>query len=207
MSSSTPVHIRIRRRRKGGCRLRVLAIDNEAAAVVERIYRCSARTLVPGTPVAGLHSAKVYLREGLLRWKVNAWIGTLFSSKNLVQTSEALAAVDDGHESASLAIRLAQRVHTAEAAMVRLRRALEAGWDSAALTEHYNAAVAETRSAEAELSAVRVPEWVSAEDIRKMVQELGDKAAALAQADGGRHGSAVRGAGSASELQPRDQVR
>ncbi|MFF0342875.1 recombinase family protein [Kribbella sp. NPDC004875] len=65
----------------------------------------------------------------------------------------------------------------------RLRRALEAGWDPAALTEQYNAAVAEKRSAEAEFSALKVPERVSAEDIRKMVQELGDMTAALDQAD------------------------
>ena len=51
--------------------------------------------------------------------------------------------------------------------MARLRRALEAGWDPAALTEQYNAAAAEKRFAEAELSAVKVPERVSAEDIRK----------------------------------------
>ncbi|MFI7068610.1 hypothetical protein ACIBL3_47015, partial [Kribbella sp. NPDC050124] len=51
------------------------------------------------------------------------------------------------------------------------------------LTEQYNAAVAEKRSAEAELSAVKVPERASAADIRKMVQELGDMTAALDQAD------------------------
>ncbi|MFG1817889.1 hypothetical protein ACGFIF_29295 [Kribbella sp. NPDC049174] len=57
-----------------------------------------------------------------------------------------VVAVDD-HESASVAIRLAQRVATA---------------------------VAEKRSAEDELSVVKVPERVSAADIRKMVHELGD---------------------------------
>ncbi|MEU8223631.1 recombinase family protein [Kribbella sp. NPDC048915] len=146
-------------------------------------YRCSARTLVPGTPVADLHPANVYLREDVLTRKLNAWIATLFSSEHLDETAHALAAVDDDHELASVAARLAQRVQTAKAAMVRLRRALEAGWDPVALTEQYNAAAAEKRSAEAELSALKVPERVSAEDIRKMVQDLGDMTVALDQAD------------------------
>ncbi|WP_371402602.1 hypothetical protein OHA10_32535 [Kribbella sp. NBC_00662] len=46
----------------------------------------------------------------------------------------------------------------------------------------YNATVAEKRSAEAEPSALKVPEQVSAEDIHKLVQELGDMTAALDQA-------------------------
>ena len=41
---------------------------------------------------------------------------------------------------------------------------------------------AEKRSAGAELSAVEVPERVTADDIRQMVQELGDMTAALEQA-------------------------
>jgi hypothetical protein len=149
-------------------------------------YRCSARTLVPGSPVADLHPADVYLREDLLTRKVDAWIATLFDPEHLDETAEALAAVDDDdRESASIATRLAQSVQTAEVAMARMRRALEAGWDPAALTEQYNAAVAGKRSAEAELSAVKVPERVSADDIRQMVRELGDMTAALDQADAG----------------------
>ena len=48
--------------------------------------------------------------------RVNDWIATLFRPENLDETAEALAAVDDDHESASIAIRLAQRVQPAEAA-------------------------------------------------------------------------------------------
>jgi hypothetical protein len=67
--------------------------------------------------------------------------------------------------------------------MEKLRKALDAGWDPGELREQYNAAAAQKRSAEAELSAVKVPERVSAEGIRKMVQELGDMTVALDQAD------------------------
>jgi hypothetical protein len=84
------------------------------------------------------------------------------STENLVQTSEALAAVDEDHEPASIAVRLTQRLQTAEAALARFRRALEVGWDPVALTEQCKAAVAEKRPAEAELSAVKLPERVSA---------------------------------------------
>jgi hypothetical protein len=46
-------------------------------------YRCCARTLVPGSPVAADHPANVYLREDHLTRKVNAWIATLFGPENL----------------------------------------------------------------------------------------------------------------------------
>ena len=47
----------------------------------------------------------------------------------------------------------------------------------------HNATAAEKRSAGAELRTVKVPEQVSAEDIRTVVEELGDMTAALDQAD------------------------
>ncbi|MFI6676732.1 hypothetical protein [Kribbella sp. NPDC050470] len=98
--------------------------------------------------MAAVHPANVYLREDHLTRKVNAWIATLFSPEHLAETAEALAAVEEDHESAFVPVRLAQRIEAAEAAMARLRRALEAGWDPAALTEQYNAAVADKRAAE-----------------------------------------------------------
>jgi hypothetical protein len=147
-------------------------------------YRCCARTLVPGSPVADIHPANVYLREDHLTRKLNAWIATLFSPENLDSTAEDLAAVDDEQEAReSATIGLTRRIALAESAMVRLRQALEAGRDPAALTEQYNAAAAEKRAAEAELSAVEVPEQVSGADIREMVHELGEMASALDQAD------------------------
>jgi hypothetical protein len=140
-------------------------------------YRCCARTLVPGSPVADIHPANVYLREDHLTRKVNAWIATLFVPQNLDSTAEALAAVDDEQEAReSASIGLTRRIALAEAAMIRLRQTLEAGWDPAALTEQYNAAAADKRAAEAELNAVEVPEHVSAADIREKVHELGDMA-------------------------------
>jgi hypothetical protein len=76
-----------------------------------------------GPRLAGgdLHPANVYLREDQLTSKLNTWIATLFSPENLNEPAEALADADDDHESALVATRLAQRVATAEAAMVRLR--------------------------------------------------------------------------------------
>ncbi|MFI6676867.1 hypothetical protein [Kribbella sp. NPDC050470] len=63
---------------------------------------------------------------------------------------------------------------TAVAATVRLRRALEAGWDPAELTSQYNAAVAKKRAAEAGMAAIEPPQRLTAKDVRAMVDQLGD---------------------------------
>jgi hypothetical protein len=98
---------------------------------------------------------------------------------------EALAALEDEQDSAEAgSIRPARRVATAEAEMHRLRRALDAGWDPAALKDQYNnGAATEKRAAETDPSAVEVPVKVSADDIRTTFAELGNMASALSEAD------------------------
>lgn len=144
-------------------------------------YRCCARTLTPGS-AGGDHPANVYLREDHLTTRINTWIARLFSPESLDATVEALAGAGDDHFDA-LTERLRRRIAAADAVMVRLRRALEAGWDPDALTDQYNAAAADKRAAEAELAAVPVPERVTADEIRTMVARLGDMATVLDRAN------------------------
>lgn len=74
---------------------------------------------------------------------------------------------------------LQDRIKAAEAAMGRLRRALDAGWDPAELREQYNLAVGEKRAAEASLAAVPGEERVSRPELEAMIDGLGDMARAL----------------------------
>ncbi len=91
-------------------------------------YRCNARTLVPGSAIAGAHPAQIYLREDLVAPAVNRWIGRLFDPAHRESTLDALYRVDDTAERhRAQTRRLEGRVAAAEATMSRLRRALEAG--------------------------------------------------------------------------------
>ena len=104
-------------------------------------YRCTAWTLVPGSARALAHPPQIYLREDLVRPAINRWIGTLFDPVNREETVTTLLQGDDSGERQLEHMRLLQdRVAAAEVAIVRLRRALDAGWDPAELREQYNAA-------------------------------------------------------------------
>ncbi len=67
--------------------------------------------------------------------------------------------------------------------MARLRRALEGGWDLAELTEQYNAAVAEKRAVEAELSAAPRDVRPSRDDLLAALTVIGDQTDALGTAE------------------------
>jgi hypothetical protein len=101
-------------------------------------YRCNVRSLVPGSRTAGEHPGSVYLREDRVVGPVSRWIERLFDPVRREQTLEALISADDSAQSADVRVRAArQRVAAADAAMSRLWRALDAGWDPAELTEQY----------------------------------------------------------------------
>jgi hypothetical protein len=117
---------------------------------------------------------------------VNDWIAGLFSPENLDQTVALLVDAQDEEDPMDAAERtFRQRIAAAEAAMTRLLRALEAGWDPEALTSQYNAAVAEKRAALAGLEALEPAERLSGADIRAMVKELGAMKVVLDQAERG----------------------
>ena len=125
--------------------------------------------------------AKTTISDG-----VNDWIAGLFSPENLDQTVALLVDAQDEEDPMDAAERtFRQRIAAAEAAMTRLQRALEAGWDPEALTSQYNAAVAGKRAALAGLEALEPAERLSGADIRAMVKELGAMKVVLEQAERG----------------------
>jgi len=148
-------------------------------------YRCTARSLVPGSPVAESHPPNVYLREDRLLTRVNEWLSGLFDPQRLDQTIGALVDADDsGKQADAMRAALRQRIAAADGTMARLQRALDAGWDPELLTQQYNAAVADKRAAEAELQArPGSGEPVTADEVRQMIADLGDLDDVLASAD------------------------
>ncbi|MEV0799923.1 recombinase family protein [Kribbella sp. NPDC050281] len=153
-------------------------------------YRCNARTLVPGTGTALAHPLQIYLREDLITPAVNRWIGSLFDPVHRHQTVTTLLEADDSADRQLERVQqLRERVAAAEAAMERLRRALDAGWDPDELREQYNAAASEKRSAEAMLSAASGEHGISHEELESYIDQLGDVATALDRADPEQLGS------------------
>ncbi len=65
----------------------------------ETYYRCTARTLAPGSIALADHPRTVNLRERDVVEPLNAWIGGLFSKENLDRTVAALVA-SQGHNGA-----------------------------------------------------------------------------------------------------------
>jgi hypothetical protein len=145
--------------------------------------RCAARSLAPGSSASLEHPPTVYLRVDQLSAKVNDWIARLFSPEYLEATVEELAAaVEEDAPAERAAADLKRRIAAAEATMLRLRRALEAGWDPAEMTAQYNAAVAEKRAAEAGLATIEGPGRLTPKEVRAMVDQLGDIGRALDRA-------------------------
>jgi hypothetical protein len=146
-------------------------------------YRCAARTLVPGSAAAKGHPPTVYLREDQLAAKINEWVARLFAPGNLDEAAAILTGAQEGSDPAVATEDVFRRsIEVADAAMTRLQRAHESGWDPEALTEQYNAAVAEKKAADARLEAVGPSERLTAGELRAMVDRLGDIERVLAQA-------------------------
>ncbi|WP_263247275.1 recombinase family protein [Saccharopolyspora rosea] len=147
-------------------------------------YRCSARTLVPGSPLLAEHPKNVYLPEHAVLEQLNTWIGRLFAPENRDRTVAALLGADGGTTAASVAQdEIKQQVKDAETRIRRLQKAIEAGADPAALVEPLNQAQAERAAAQARLDRERPDEALSAAEIHAMIDSLGDVGRALNQGD------------------------
>jgi hypothetical protein len=59
-------------------------------------YRCTARTLAPGSPALADHPRTVNVREDHILGPLNKWIGSVFARENVDETV-ANAAVLSGH--------------------------------------------------------------------------------------------------------------
>jgi hypothetical protein len=148
-------------------------------------YRCATRSMVPGAATLEGHPKNVYLPEAAVLGPLNAWIGALFNRKNIDQTVAALVASQEGgHRQPTARQALKKRLSEAESRLQKLRAAIEAGVDPAALVESINQAHAQRAATRTELEAdTPAPNALSDTEIYAMIDSLGDIGHALNQAD------------------------
>uniref|UniRef100_UPI0031CE372B recombinase family protein n=1 Tax=Saccharothrix mutabilis TaxID=33921 RepID=UPI0031CE372B len=147
-------------------------------------YRCSARTLVPGSPALNGHPKNVYLPETAVLEPLGKWLSGLFAPENVDQTLSALVesqdkvgSSDNGHEAAK------KRLEAAEGRLRRFQQAIASGIDPAALVEAVNEAQAQRAAAKAELEGVSAPGGVSDAEIYAMIDSFGDVHEIIKRAD------------------------
>ncbi|WP_246243929.1 recombinase family protein [Amycolatopsis pithecellobii] len=146
-------------------------------------YRCAARTMVPNSPALEGHPKNVYLPESAVIEPVNVWLGDVFDPDNRDQMVKALIASQGGaaelgaHEAAQ------KRLDAADAKLRRLRSAIEAGVDPAALVESINDAQAQRTTARAELDGAPTPNVLAPAEVYAMIDSLGDVGRELNRAE------------------------
>ncbi|WP_233223135.1 recombinase family protein [Amycolatopsis sp. BJA-103] len=144
-------------------------------------YRCTARTMAPGSAMLADHPKTVNLRESTVVEALNGWIGRLFAPDNVDQTVAALLDSAGGntgtaHEAAR------RRLSDAEARLRRFQEAIGAGVDPTAVVDAMNQAHAERVAAKAELDGAPASRRVTDGEIYAMIDSLGDVGAMLADA-------------------------
>ncbi|GAA1337421.1 recombinase family protein [Saccharothrix algeriensis] len=144
-------------------------------------YRCTARTLAPGSPALADHPKTVNLREDVVLPALNNWIGWLFDPENLDTTIATLLGSQESTQAAG-ANSAKKRLATAEEQLSRYQQAIKAGVDPAALVEVINEAQAAREAARAELAKVRSSGKLDAAEVYAMIDSLGDIGAALEDA-------------------------
>jgi hypothetical protein len=140
-----------------GDRLRVLAIDEPSAEVVQRIFAeyldgtGTGRSLTVSTATPSPPKA-THLPEAAVLTPLNTWLGALFDPNNLDRTVTALVASQDGTRGAPNGREaIKKRLADAETRLRRFHTAIGAGVDPAALVEAINDAQAQRTAAQAEL--------------------------------------------------------
>jgi DNA invertase Pin-like site-specific DNA recombinase len=142
-------------------------------------YRCPARTLAPGSPALASHPPTIYLREDLLLEAVNAWLGELFLPDNVDRTVDQLVGHQQLGRPGGQRDKVRDRLKTAETRLQRLRAAIEAGAEPAALIDGINQAQADKAAAEAELANIEEPTAIDRAEIYARIDSFGDVRAAL----------------------------
>lgn len=147
-------------------------------------YRCSARTLVPGSPELEKHPRNIYLPEAAVSEQLNAWIGQLFAPENRRRTVDQLhASQEEAHKAETSREKLKSQLSDAESRVRRLQSAIEAGVDPTAVVESINQAQAERAAAQAQLDHAPESTALSAEEIHSVIDSFGDVGRILKRAD------------------------
>jgi hypothetical protein len=165
--------------RCGYCRRRMEGTPRQGRTY----YRCTARSLAPGSPVLNDHPKNIYLPERAVLAPINAWIGSLFDDERRATTVAQLAAADSSTSGSARIEQSRNRLGDAEKRLPRLQQAIEAGANPAALVDALNRAEEERQAARTDLDRIPAGRVLSHADVAVMIDELGDVGQALDRAD------------------------
>jgi site-specific DNA recombinase len=133
------------------------------------------------------HPTNVYLREADLLAKIDGWLNQLTSHDNIETTCRALAAAHTNPDPTGDA-QLLDAQHTmadCQRKLARYRAALEAGGDPALVNQWIAEITQQRHDAERRLRELRAagPRDLDPTQVRALLEEIGDLAAALEVAD------------------------
>ncbi|MEU4412525.1 recombinase family protein [Nocardia salmonicida] len=143
-------------------------------------YRCRARTLAPGSPVQAVHPATINLREAELIEPLDHWLATLFSQQHRDETIATLLAAQDNDGADTRRVALQARIEQAQTRIGRHLAAIEAGIDPHVVVEALNSAQADKAAAQVELNNVPAAELFTEQEVRMLIESLGDVGLVLA---------------------------
>jgi hypothetical protein len=146
-------------------------------------YRCTARTMAPGSALLRDHPKTVNLREEPVVKALNGWIGQLFNRTNINATVAALLDSQAGQRISGGRDVAKRRLLDAESRIRRFQDAIAAGVDPAALVDPLNRAQAECAAAQAEIDNAPASTTLTDAEVYVMIDSLGDVGAALRNAD------------------------
>ncbi|HEY4457319.1 MAG TPA: recombinase family protein [Pseudonocardiaceae bacterium] len=135
-------------------------------------YRCSTRTLVPGSPLLADHPKNVYLPEAAVLDPLNDWLNGLFARENRDATVRALLDANADRPEVDRVGRAKRRADEAATRLRRLQRAIEAGAEPEALVDAINRAKEERDAALIELDRVPVTRTSSRAEVDALLDHL-----------------------------------
>jgi site-specific DNA recombinase len=130
------------------------------------------------------HPKVAYVRETAITTELDRWLARLFDPENLAETVAQMAAAGDVDEAREAKAEAARRkLEDCDARLARYRAALDGGADPVVVAGWTTEVKADRLAAEADLTACAPPARLTADEIRRLLDELGDVGDVLAAAD------------------------
>ena len=168
----------------GGCAARCAVTGCRGASTT------TATTTAAGTPGTSAlppgmnHPGVLYVREDAIVPKLDEWIAQLFAPDNIEETCETLAAAAGPSDTDGARVQAAERkLADCDKRLNQYRKALDSGADAAVVAGWMAEVQAERLRVEHELTEAQPRAMLTPEQVRALVQSLGDIASALADAD------------------------
>lgn len=128
------------------------------------------------------HPRTVYVREDEVMPALDAWIASLFDPENLDETCRSLAAASGPNDADEAAVDAASRnLADCDGRLAKYRAALDNGADPTVVAAWIAEVQGDRLAAERTLSSARTS-LLTAEDVRDVIENLGDIVAVLAKA-------------------------